>query len=276
LIPMKLIFTDDSQQNSPTRNGMGRPLAVGGFLIEDKYVRSAEDRLDALCKRVGFPQGEEFKWSPSRNMWMRENLVDEDRRTFFVEVVKVLTDYEIKALVMIADRKYATATWATNSELDVTIMFLERVGKYLRVESPGLVVADRPGGDRSQEDKFVVECLTELKQNNNFVQPESISLILTANSRLSRLLQSADLITSATLAYVAGESRYSPTIFELIKPLFRKDMGRVAGYGVKIHPDIKYVNLYHWLFGDEVFKKGNLGHLLPMEKHPYFNGPDQY
>jgi hypothetical protein len=63
-----------------------------------------------------------------------------------------------------------------------------------------------------------------------------------------RLLQTADLITSFTLAMVSGEDRHSAPIFGLIKFLLMSEMGRIGGVGLKIHPDYVYANLYRWLY----------------------------
>ncbi len=51
--------------------------------------------------------------------------------------------------------------------------------------------------------------------------------------------------------------------------LFRKDMWRTGGIGLKIHPDFKYANLYHWLLGDRVWMKGPMGCKLPQAELPY-------
>lgn len=52
------------------------------------------------------------------------------------------------------------------------------------------------------------------------------------------------------MSYVAGEKKYSPRIFQSIKPLLETEEGVIGGFGVKLHPDFRYVNLYHWLLGD--------------------------
>jgi len=77
-------------------------------------------------------------------------------------------------------------------------------------------------------------------------------------------------VTGCVGARVAGEHTFSPPIFEMVKPLFRRDAGRTGGVGLKIHPDLRYLNLYHWLVGDDVFLKGWGAYPLPREGKLYF------
>ncbi len=98
---------------------------------------------------------------------------------------------------------------------------------------------------------------------------------MTADSKHIRLLQLADVITSCSIARIAGENRYSPEIFELIKPLFREGYGRMGGIGLKIHPDMRYQNLYHWLLGDDIIKRGDIGIPLPEKGSLYDESPGE-
>lgn len=74
---MDAFFADDSMQDQPTREGMGPLVASGGVLVPSGNIRDLEQEIDALCDAVGLPPREEFKWSPSRDLWMRQNLVEE-------------------------------------------------------------------------------------------------------------------------------------------------------------------------------------------------------
>jgi hypothetical protein len=68
---------------------------------------------------------------------------------------------------------------------------------------------------------------------------------------------------------VAGEQQHSPPIFAELLPLFPSDYGRIGGIGVKIHPDFRYTNLYHWLLGDPHFVRYQSGQELPIKSMPY-------
>lgn len=61
-VGVDLFAIDDSKQNKPTGDGMGPLVAVGGVHVVGDAVRDLELALDALCKKTGFPDGEEFKW----------------------------------------------------------------------------------------------------------------------------------------------------------------------------------------------------------------------
>jgi hypothetical protein len=153
---------------------------------------------------------------------------------------------------------------------------LERVHRLFgKIQSEGIVIVDRPGGGRADEDRFLGSCLETLLSGTDYVKPDRIALnVLSTPSRLIRLLQVADVITSCTVAMVGGEDNFSPPIFNEIRSLLDRDMGRIGGVGLKIHPDYKYANLYHWLLGDSDFFKALTGSPLPILTRPYSTGPN--
>jgi hypothetical protein len=66
---------------------------------------------------------------------------------------------------------------------------------------------------------------------------------------------------------VAGEAKFSPAIFEDgILPLLRTDSGCKGGRGLKIHPDFRYGNLYHWLLHDSHLVRYQSGISLPSKR----------
>lgn len=274
---MHLIFADDSKQSSPTRSGVGPLVAAGAVMIDADVARSAEKALAALCVTTGFPPGEEFKWSPGRESWMRTSLVAEARDSFFRSVIDVLLAHGVLAHVVIEDANRARATrWDRSAEDDVVIMLLERLANRLKeLRSTALLVADRPGGNRAEEDRFIADCLQALETGTEYVQHEELSFVLSTDSRFVRLLQAADLITSCMTAYVAGEPTYAPPIAQAMLPLFPISYGRRGGPSIKLHPDYTFGNLYHWLFGDQDFVRFQSGVPLPYKGLGYFNGPDQ-
>jgi ATP dependent DNA ligase domain len=88
-----------------------------------------------------------------------------------------------------------------------------------------------------------------------FLEPPFDRLALNpvcAQSRFVRCLQAADIAIGCVAAHVAGEEKNSPPIFKSSVPLFYRGNDRIGGYGLKIHPSVKHVNLYHWLLQDEV------------------------
>jgi hypothetical protein len=270
---MDLFIADDARQRTPTREGMGSLVAAGGlYFTGNGWVGATERAIDAMCTEAGFPPGEEFKWSPSRGSWMHRNLVGPERAAFFAKVLAAPRRAEARAIVVIEDTKYKRATSAKTPEDDVTRLLLERVETEMsRADVDGLVIADRPGGGGRDENKFLGRCLEMLRAGTDYVKHKHIALnVVSAPSEMIRVLQLADLVTSCTLAYVAGEDQYAPTTFPHVRALMG---GSVGGASVKIHPDIKYVNLYHWLFGDTHYYRGNVGHPLPRKNNDYALSP---
>jgi len=139
-----------------------------------------------------------------------------------------------------------------------------------------LVITDRAGSRHAEEDKFLRGCLEILQSTTGYVRPDSIALnVVSTPSKFIRLIQAADLVTGCTVAAVGGEERYSPPIMEKLKTLFHRELGRVGGVGVKIHPDYKYGNLYHWILGDGVFVRSSTGWPLPRDDYPYYLSPHE-
>lgn len=270
-----LVFADDARQREPSRPGMRPLIAVGGLTVSANAVRTLTIALDGACADAGFPSGEEFKWSPSRDQWMHRALVGNARRAFFLRVLGLLQEHEARASVVVVDGAAKSATKAATAEEDATRLFIERV-EHLCTEhgSHGMVVADRPGGGRREEDAFLLQCLEMIQRGTQYVMPVRIIHVVSAPSHLSRLLQCADLITSATLARVAGEREFAPPIFDAIRPLLYRDGERTGGYGLKIHPAFRYLNLYHWLLGDTHFWRLQMG--FPLPKAGYLYSADEW
>jgi len=272
---MDFIFCDDSQQLRPTRRRMGPLVATGGIVVPDAALRPLVLDLERLCREAGFPRGEEFKWSPRRGSWMRTNLQEDRRLAFFRSVLTVAGLHGVRAAVVVADTGCSRAIRTSASpEADVTTMLLERVDNALGVAGTlGVVVVDRPGGDRATEDRFLAACLDTITAGTTYTSLERIATVLPASSHLARTLQLADVITGCTLARVAGEHTWSPPVFDEIKPLFRSDGHRIGGFGLKLHPDLKYANLYHWLLGDDTWWKGTSSWDLPCRGPLYYEDP---
>jgi len=210
---------------------------------------------------------------------MRKGLVEEQRRQFLLDVLEILRGFGAAAFVVVSDETSRLATrGAATVEADVVNLILERIGHYLRnCESDGVVIADRPGGGRPDEEKFLLGCLEMTQAGAGYIVPGRIGInVLSAPSKFIRLLQAADLIVSCTLARIAGERTHAPPIFDRILPLFPREKDRCGGVGVKIHPDFKYANLYHWLLKDEYFVRMNVGVPLPFKDRPFAQNADEY
>jgi hypothetical protein len=266
-----LFFADDARQQNPSRMGMGSLVGAGAIRVKDEDVRVLELQLSKLCSDFGFPDGAEFKWSPGRELWMRDNLRGSAREAFFIKALEIARARRIVATVVIADTNEVDPRTGTQvSEADVTRLLLEAIHLQIPIDANGLVIADRPGGGRPEEDSFLSGCMDTLKVGTRHVRNlELISLMLTANSKMVRLLQLADLVTSCTTAFVAGNGAFAPAIFDQIRPLLRMHQGRVGGVGLKLLPAERYANLYHWIGGDTDYVHDNTTYRMPLPRYPY-------
>lgn len=274
-----LFFADDSRQKTPSRPGMGPLVAAGGLYVPYDRVRRLERELDDLCSTWGFPQSEPFKWSPGPELWMYKHLVGSDRLQFFKEALQLAQQHGSVAAVVVEDSSYERATGALTPEADVTCLLMERVQGLLgRKGAQGLIIADRPGGDRKSEERFLRECLETLLSGTDYVEFDRISLnVLCGPSKLIRLLQLADVVTSCTTAAVGGEQQHAPPVFGEVKKLLDTPSPSrgVGGYGLKLQPALRYANLYHWVAGDSDFWQGTSGWPLPSPRFAYSRGPFQ-
>jgi len=273
---MDLFFVDDAKQSNPSRGGMNSPLvAIGGIHVPDETVGVIERGVESVCRDYGFPDGEVFKWSPGGDLWMHDNLT-ERREEFFTQVLNIAKDAGAKAIVVIEDTGYKTAISGARRDVDLLNLFLERAhGELSRKGCCGLVIVSQPGGDRRSENKLIASCVETLRSGTDYVDFERIPLsVFSSSPKFIRLLQIADIVTSCTTAFVSGESNYSPPIFEVIKQMMVGDSQRIGGFGLKIHPDLQYVNLYHWLLGDRIFWRGSMGLHMPLSNRPYSTNPD--
>jgi len=254
---------------------MGPLVAIGGVHIVDTAADPLERELERLCVDTGFPPGEEFKWSPRRTAWMWANLHAPERDAFFLGALTTAGAYGVMATVVVADaRCHHAIKTSTSCEHDVTTMFLERAENALRAAgTTGVVVIDRPGGGYQTGKCFLAACVNTVTAGTPFVRPQHITCVELAGSYYARdyprLLQLADIVTGCTLARVAG-SPWALPAFDGIKPLFRSDGRRIGGVGLKVHPDLKYANLYFVLVGDDSWWKGMSGWELPHPGLPYF------
>lgn len=274
---MYVALVDDSTHKKPSRPGvMGTLVGAGAICVPGDVVKDAEAALEAACATFGFPQGEEFKWSPHRKSWMYQNLRDDDRTAFFTQVIAHLHKAGAFGMVVLEDAGRNPANWSLSAEQDVIVLLLERIANRLKErQDTGLLIFDRPGGNRAQEDAFLGSCIDALRTGTAFVQHNEIALVVASDSQAIRLLQAADLLTSCITAYVAGERTYSPPVAEALKAILVRSMGRYGGYGVKIHPDYSFGNLYHWLFGDTDLFKGNVGRPMPIAGRQYAASPHE-
>jgi hypothetical protein len=246
---------------------MGPLITAGGILVGADKALSLTNAIDTCCEEAGFPIDQEFKWSPGRELWMRNELKGEKRVAFFESLFAVALAHEVTAIVVIEDTSCQKAiTSSSDHAFDTLILLLERVAKCFSEEG-GIFVVDLPG---SPKDEFSRNCTELFDEGTTYVDFKKFVLpVTTLPSRMVRLLQLSDVVTSCTTSFVSGEDTWSPRTFAHILPLIRSESDRKGGCGLKLHPDMRYLNLYHWLLEDSYFIRNNVGSPLPISDRKY-------
>ena len=273
----RLLFLDDAEQLDCPRDGMTKLVAVGGVSVAIADAATLNSRIDKLCyEQFGFPKNEPFKWSPRKGNWFRDGLPIEQKRKLFESVLRVASEYDVTALVVACDPSCGHLKGGSTAELGALLGVLERFEFALGKNDHGVVVVDRPAGDRSDEEKYLIDCLDMVESGSGYSSFSRLACpIVSMPFKLSRVLQIADLVVSITTAHVAGR-RHAASYFPHLKPLFPEDKDRIGGVGVKLHPDYKFVNLYHWLLGDSHYVRGSVGHPMPLQNRPYRASDQEY
>ncbi len=268
---MEVFFADDSKQKG-IRDGMGKIVSVGGIFLEETRLRALTDAVNEIATAFGIPEEEEIKWSPKKGSWIYKNLKGDDRQDCYTQILKATASLDARAIVIAWDT--GRTTLKDEKALEKCLHYLfERIEVHLgKRSSCGLIVADRPGGGKKQEDEMLGGFLEKVQKGTEFVVPKNVLLnILTTPSHLVRHLQVADLVTGVTTAMVAGQYKYAKPVFNSIRGMFIENHCNTSGgTGLKAFPDA-LINLYHWVLGETVFWKvgKNAGITLPYTSFPY-------
>jgi hypothetical protein len=270
LILVRFLFLDDSSQ-AGYREGMGRLVAVGGVMLDEVALRPLSNFVDGVCRARGVPDGTELKWSPPRGNWLRDNLHGDDRVALFVNCLEALRAFGGRAVAIVWDTGRTTLE-GEQALLKAVEWALERFVMQLSVEQLGAVIADRPGGGVSDEDRLLANSLERIEQGTPYIAlHQHIALnLLTTPSHLSRHVQLADLVAGSTTAMVAG-SQYAPPVFQYVLPLlFQAHTGARAGAGMKLFPR-ELTNLYFHLLGENLYWSDSRREwiALPSPAFPY-------
>ena len=189
---------------------------------------------------------------------MHHGLTARPRANFFSAVLRCCAENRVRAIVVASDVLSKHPRKCSSHEHFIVQLLIERIERL--AASAGrdtVIVFDRPGGAKAQEDDFLAQCLETIQDGTPYVRPERIALnALSTSSHFIRLLQAADLFTGCVMAYLSGEVEYSPEQMAAIKPMLAGEVGKLGGFGIKIYPN-QYMNLYHWLFGDTHKWQGN-------------------
>ena len=268
---MELFFADDSTQKG-VRPGMGKLVGFGGALFPDSAVRPFATEVNQVAKDFGIPPDEEIKWSPKRGSWIYDNLKGDDRTDCYRRILQSASGHGARTLVIVWDTGRTTLQGDKALEKCIDFAF-ERLSVNLsKRNEEALIVADRPGGGRKQEEGMLSKFLERVLLGTEYSVPDWCALnILTTPSKLLRQLQLADVITGITTAMVAGQYKYAYPLFPEVKSmLIMNYYGTIGGTGLKLFPD-DLTNLYRWVLEEDTFWKvgQNSGFGLPASRYPY-------
>ncbi|WP_156347433.1 MULTISPECIES: hypothetical protein [unclassified Sphingomonas] len=252
-------------------------VAIGGVAVAANKASDLNKRINEEClKQFGLPENEPFKWNPPKNGWIKRNLEPDQRAALVRSVLAIAKDFDVFALVSMCGKKTSPLGGAETHEMSALLLTLERFQKQLRTDDTGLVIIDRPGGNFVSEEKYLTVCADMVASGSDYAAFNRLACpILSMPFALSRTLQIADLVVSITAAHFAGRPG-AAEFFPHVLPLFSLDKDRRGGVSVKIHPDYKFRNLYHWLLKDEHFVWGHSGAPLPFSDMPYAKSAEAY
>jgi len=263
-----VFFADDSAQRA-SRRGLGKLVAFGGIGFEEHQLAPFAQSVDAIAKRYGVPPDVELKWSPDprKDRWLHEEFHDPQRRDCYREVLEAAHNHGGRAIVVVWDTGRTALKGAAAFDRCVDYFF-ERVETHLQtVGRLGIVVADRPGGGKAEEDSFLRLFLLRVTLGTEYKKGKNVQLnVLTTPSHLLRHLQAADLVTGVAAGAVGGNP-YAQALASALKPLFvRNALGTIGGTGLKLFPQ-ELVNLHFHCFGETRFAVASrmTGWTLPAE-----------
>jgi hypothetical protein len=249
---VELLFVDETDQ-AGRRAGMGRLVALGGVLLGEEVLWGLAHQIDVICRRFGIPDECQLKWSPPPDNWIHHNLIGQRRTDCYGQVLDAVSRSGGRSIVVVIDTGRASSTLQGSHALlrafqwmyERTVMQLEQEG------SRGLIIADRPSGDRRQETELLAEVLQTIEDGTSYVLPNTIPInVLTTPARLVRHLQVADLVVGVTTAMLTGAGRYAEPLFGAVRAmLIRNADGLVGGAGLKLFPP-SLTNLYHWVLDE--------------------------
>lgn len=268
---MDVFFADDSIQKS-RREKMEKVIGLGGVLVPEGALRPLAAAVDTITASFGLPKDVELKWSPKKNTWIYDNLHDDKRTDCYGQVLGAALAHEAKAVVVCWDTGHGNKKPDDAFETCVDYLF-ERISVNLAKRgASAIIIADRPGGGKDQEEQFLSNFVDRTQNGTDYVVPDHVLLnVLTTPSHLVRHLQIADLVTGITTAMVCGLDQFAAPLFPTVQKMFiTNNMDGVAGTGLKIAPN-GLENLYHWVLGEKLFHKGGgaISHRLPSPKLPF-------
>lgn len=247
---MKLVFIDDSGQQSPPRAGLGRLVALGAVIVPEDEVTGWASDLLAMKAQLGVPEDEEIKWKPTKGSFLA-SAGGEVNAALRERMLRAAIDRGITSVVHVLDH---SLVYRDRSVVQVGQELLKWTYDKVAfgLEGQGAVmVADKPGGGAADESRWLAQTLVLTNDGTAYTEPGKVVLpVLTANSRHVPHLQLADLVTAATTAAVAGRPHGLQLATLLLQLARKNNRGYAGGAGITLWPP-GLRDLLYWVFQED-------------------------
>ncbi|MFE6155588.1 hypothetical protein [Streptomyces sp. NPDC057889] len=270
---MHFAFMDDSarKRKDVPRQDLGALHAYGAVIFPHDSLQPYRERLAQLRQELGVPAGTEFKWSPDGGPLHKKW---NELHTARVRMLEWSVELGVRACVVVCAPELMPGWSETKLKSEMLEYLYERV-TYSFGDEQGIVIADQPGGGRTDETRWLTDALALDIDGTQYVNPANKQILLpiiTTRSDHVDHLQLADLVTAATTALIAGApaaDRYKGLIHTLLVKNYR---GYAGGAGLKFIPSASYspralMNLAYWVFGEDAYvlpdTASSMGTVLP-------------
>ncbi|MFD3932656.1 DUF3800 domain-containing protein [Streptomyces sp. NPDC058614] len=256
---MYFAFMDDSarKRKDVPRRDLGALHAYGAVIFPQESLQPYREQLAQLRQELSIPVGTEFKWSPDGGPLHKKW---NELHTARVRMLKAAAELEVRACVVVCAPELMAGWSETKLKSEMLEYLYERV-TYALGDEKGIVIADQPGGGRTDETRWLADALALDTDGTQYVKPANKQILLpiiTTRSDHVDHLQLADLVAAATTALIAGAptaDRYKDLIYKLLVKNYRDYAG---GAGLKFIPSASYnskalMNLAYWVFGEDAY-----------------------
>jgi len=245
---VNILFIDDTEQVSQ------QYIGIGGVIFHDSCLSDLFKQFNEKKALHGIPSEEEIKWSPDRNSWIKNNLIDKARISAYSDILALIKSFNGKIIVAVVQRNDLSWT-PLEAKWQCTEFVTERFQFYLQDhdDKQGLIIADFPGSGK-EEKKLLQDYYRLLKEGTRYVKPSNIVMnLLTTESHLNPALQIADLVVGITTGMCSPRRDYASAYWDMVSHnLHRSQVGEVMGCGLKVFPKENYDELVLSLFPEDI------------------------
>jgi len=157
---MNILFIDDTEQIRK------RYVGIGGAIFRDDCVGNLFSMFRGTKEVHGIPPEEEIKWSPDRDSWIAENLIEDKRISAYsaiLDLVRIFGGTEIVAVV----RRDITSFDVIQAKWRCIEFVTERFQFFLQAQEDknGIIIADFPGSGKDEK-----KLLSDYYQHNRSLE----------------------------------------------------------------------------------------------------------